>query len=244
MFKFEEMKERLKVAFDEKQAELLAEIIYKSYENLVKVSDFSELKEIVRELAEAQKRTEERLNKLTERVDQLTERLDQLTLRVDQLVEAQRKTEEEIRALTEQVKNLAIGLDRANKQIGGLANTIGYTLENEAIKALPKILKRDYKLNVRGKLKRTFVLDRYGGYIEVNIFGEAFKNRTKYTIVGESKSQLSKNDVDDFIIRKIERLEKVFPKIFPVLVTHMISEPDVEEYAKGKGISIFYSYEF
>ncbi len=329
MSKFEEIKERLKLAFDEKQAELLAEIIFKSYENLVKVGDFSELKEIVKTLAEAQKRTEERLyqlvekmeqlaeaqkkteerleaferataenfnkvwdaiNKLTERVEQLaeaqrkteerleaferataenfnkvwdainnlTERVDQLaeaqrkteerlnrlTERVDQLAEAQRRAEEEIRLLTEQVKNLAIGLDRANKQIGGLANTIGYILENEAIKALPKLLKRDHKLNVKGKLKRSFVLDKFGSYVEVNIFGEAFKNRTKYTIVGEAKSQLSKNDVDDFIRKKLKRLEEVFPKIFPVLVTHMISEPDVEEYAKGKGVSIFYSYEF
>ncbi len=29
--------------------------------------------------------------------------------------------------------------------------------------------------------------------------------------------------------------------MFPVLVTHIISEPGVAEYARGEGISIFYS---
>ncbi len=164
-------------------------------------------------------------------------------MRVDQLAEAQRKTEEELKALTVQVRAISIRLNKTNKQVGGLANTIGYVLENEAVKALPKILKREYKLNVRGRLKKDYVPDRYGNYIEVNIFGEAFKNRTKYTIIGESKSQLSKNNVNDFV-KKLKKFERVFDNVFPLFVTHMISEPDVEEYAKSKGVSVFYSYEF
>lgn len=127
---------------------------------------------------------------------------------------------------------------------GELIDMLGYILEDEAMKSLPKILKRNYNLDVKGRLERTFVIDKYGKYTKVNIFGEAFKGRTKYTIVGWSRIRLSKKDVDYFIRKKLKRLEGVFPKIFPILVTHMIDAPDVEEYAKEKGIAVFYSYEF
>ncbi len=62
--------------------------------------------------------------------------------------------------------------------------------------------------------------------------------------MGETKSQLLKNDVDSFVRRKLNRLEGVFEEMFPVLVTHMTSSSDVEEYAKEKGIVLYYSYDF
>ena len=36
----------------------------------------------------------------------------------------------------------------------------------------------------------------------------------------------------------------VYEEIFPIVVTYMISNPDVEEYAKEKGIALYYSYDF
>ncbi len=39
------------------------------------------------------------------------------------------------------------------KQVGGLSHTGGYTLEKEVYKALPILLKRDYQIEVIGKLK-------------------------------------------------------------------------------------------
>jgi len=63
-------------------------------------------------------------------------------------------------------------------------------------------------------------------------------------IVGEGKSQLSKKGVDEFISKKLKRLEGVYEEIFPLLITYMISEPEVEDYAREKGIAIYYSYDF
>ena len=48
------------------------------------------------------------------------------------------------------------------RQLGGLAMTVGYTLENEAYKALPALLKRDYGLLVEGRLKRSHVTVKEG----------------------------------------------------------------------------------
>jgi hypothetical protein len=68
----------------------------------------------------------------------------------------------------------------------------------------------------------------------------------RFLIVGESKSQLSKGRVDEFLEKKLERLPKPGDvQIFPVLVTHMITAPDVVDYALSKGIKrVYYSYEF
>lgn len=210
-----ELNKRFDRAFDKKQAKVLAEVFVGAYSDLLKASDFNELKAIVKDLAEAQKRTE---------------------IRVEELAEAQKRTEIELREL--------VGEHRKTRtQLGGLSMTIGYTLEDKALKALPALLKKDYGLIVKEKLKRKFVTDNKGQPVEVNIIGQADQNGQTSVIVGEAKSQLSKNDIDVFLKKKLNRLKGIFDRIFPILITYMISEPDVEEYAKGKGVSLYYSYD-
>ncbi|MGA2467520.1 MAG: hypothetical protein ABSH06_24645 [Thermodesulfobacteriota bacterium] len=196
-----ELNKRFDRAFDKKQAKVLAEVFFGAYSDLVKASDFNELKTIIKDLAEAQKRTE---------------------IELRELVGEHRKT---------------------RTQLGGLSMTIGYTLEDKAFKALPALLKKDYGLIVKEKLKRKFVTDNKGQPVEVNIIGQADQNGQTSVIVGEAKSQLSKNDIDAFMRKKLNRLKGIYDRIFPILITYMISEPDVEEYAKGKGIILYYSYD-
>jgi len=104
--------------------------------------DFSELKNIVKELAEAQKRTEEGLTQLTIRVDQLTirvnelaeaqkrtegalnqltQRVDQLAIRVDELAEAQKKTEQRVNELAEAQKRTEERLNSLAQRVDELA---------------------------------------------------------------------------------------------------------------------------
>ena len=87
----------------------LMEELERSREESVTKNEFNELKEIVKELAEAQKKTEQKM---------------------DELVEVQKKTEEEVR-------KLAIGLDGTRSQVGGLSRSMAYALENEAYRNLP-----------------------------------------------------------------------------------------------------------
>ena len=225
--------------------------IYDDLKNTVTKDEFNELRNTVhelaqsqRELAEAQKRTEARVEELAEaqkrteaRVEELAEAQKRTEARIEELAEAQKRTEEELQNL---IKEHSV----TRKQLGGLSNTVGYILENEAIKALPQLLSTSYNMQIKGQLKRQFVQDRQGNYIEVNIIGEALKNGKTFTIIGESKTQLSRRGIDEFIRKKLNRLQGVYDNIFPLLVTHMITSPDVEAYAKEKGIALFYSYEF
>ncbi|MGQ9756487.1 MAG: hypothetical protein ACUVRF_11220 [Desulfotomaculales bacterium] len=216
------------------------------------------LEAVVEELAQAQKRTEQRVEELAQaqkrteqRVEELAQAQKRTEQRVEELAQAQKRTEQRVEELAQAQKRTEEELQKligehaeTRRQLGGLSATVGYRLEDEAFKALPALLQRDHGLTVKGRLTRKFVRDNRGEDIEVNILGRAERNGQTYTIVGESKSQLSKKDVDTFIRKKLKRLEGIFDAIFPVLVTYMISQPDVEEYARQKGIAVYYSFDF
>ena len=203
------------------------------------------------ELAAAQQRTEERLDRLEGIVERLAaaqerteQRLDRLEGIVERLADAQERTERELRSLIGTVEKLADEHQETRRQLGGLTMTVGYQLEDLAYKALPPLLRRDFDLAVQGRLRRGYVQNNRGKPIEVNILGTAQRNGDQVTIVGESKAQLSKNDVDRFLRRTVQPLTEVYENLFPILVTYMISEPDVEAHARANNVALYYSYDF
>jgi 3-keto-L-gulonate-6-phosphate decarboxylase len=223
MYTLARARTRLEEVFEKGQAQVLAQVITDAYSELVKTSDFNELKEIVRDLAEAQKQTEHRL--------------DRLTSTVEELAEAQRRTENELH-------ELVLDHKETRRQLGGLARTVVYGLENQAYKGLPRLLERDFGIVVTAGLRRQWVQDNTDAEIEVNIVGEGISDGKKITIIGECKSHLSKNKVDDFIRKKLKRLEGVFDEVFPLVVTDMTSSSSVENYVKEQGIALYYSYDW
>ena len=198
----------------------------------------------VTELTEAQERTEKRMTKLTEAQERTEKQMAELTEAQRHLAEAQERTEKNLAELTAVVKNLVEKQENMREELGGLGMTVGYTLENEAFKRLPELLKNDFGIQVKQKLKRTYVRDINGKSMEVNIFGQGEKDGKEITIIGESKAQLSKKKVNYFLQENLKRLQSVYPEIFLVMVTHMLTAPGVDEYAKKKGIALYYSYDF
>lgn len=108
---------------------LLLEEIEQQREASVTRTDFGELKTIVRELAEAQKRTEQR---------------------VEELAEAQRET-------TREIASLSRAHDNTRSQVGGLARSMAYALENEAYRMLLAFLKTHQQLDISERLVRTWI---------------------------------------------------------------------------------------
>jgi hypothetical protein len=92
-----ELKDKISQVFDEKQANVLLEIVALVYEQVLKAMDLTEVKNVIKDLAEAQKRTEESLEtfkrETTENFNRVWNAIGQLTQRVDQLAEAQKRTE-------------------------------------------------------------------------------------------------------------------------------------------------------
>jgi len=107
--------------FDPDQAQVLAEAISDIYGELARARDIRELKRIVQELAEAQKRTEVRVEELAEaqkrtevRVEELAEAQKRTEVRVEELAEAQKRTEVRVEELAEAQK-------RTEQRLEGLA---------------------------------------------------------------------------------------------------------------------------
>ena len=110
------IREKLGHVFVNQQAEVLSEVIYDSYNALVRADDFNELKGIVKELAEAQQRTEQRVEDLAES-QQRTEQ------RVEDLAEAQQRTEQRVEELAEAQQHLAEAQQRTEQRVGELAES-------------------------------------------------------------------------------------------------------------------------
>ena len=208
------------------------------------------LEEKFQHLVDTQRQTEERLNKLTERVDQLTEaqkqteeRLNKLTERVEQLTISVKELTENQKKLEERLIKVEEGLKLTRKEVGGLAHTVGYSLEDRAYKSLPKLLKKDFDIDIEGKLIRTYLELGKEKFIEVNIFGKGSQKDKQVVIIGEGKSQLKKTDVDKFL-KTIEMIKGFFAdKIIPIMITYQ-TLPQVDRYAEEKGVKIYYSYDF
>jgi len=192
-----------------------------------------ELKEIVRDLAVAQQRTEQRVEELTVAQQRTEQRVEELTVAQQELAVAQRNTESELQRFIKETR----------EHFGSLSHTIGFNLENQAMKALPALLKRDLDVVVQGRLTRGFVRFANGREDEVNIYGQGKRSQEEVLVVGESQSQMSKgllNDLDK--LRK--RLEQEFHKaVIPLAITHL-ARPSVVDYAKQLGIQLYYSYDF
>ena len=235
----------LKQTMDPVAAEKIADAVGLIYEELrysVTKTEFNQLKDIVSELAEAQKRTEIR-------VEELAQAQARTEIRLEELAEAQLRTEQRL-------EQLAIGLSRLEKKVedlvgemkvfkkelGGLAHTVGYRLEDEAMKSLPALVKRDLSIETQGSLIRDYLEIGPRKYVELNIWGRGLQDGKLVEIIGEAKSQLKKRDVDIFL-QTIKTVESIIDRpIIPIVVTYQTS-PDVRQYVKTKGVTLYFSYQ-
>ena len=82
-----------------------------------------------------------------------------------------------------------------------------------------------------------------GEFVEINILGEAIREGKPLTIVGEAKIQLHRRDLLRFLADRVEPARKIFPEVFPVLVTYMTTAPDLEEEIRQSGVALYYSFD-
>ena len=178
----------LKQTMDPSAAEKIVDVItsvYEELQNSVTKTEFNELKEIFKELAE-------RVNVLTMRIDELTQRVDTLTMRMDELTQC-------IEDLVGEMKGMKLTIQGVRQEMGGLSHTVGYRLEDEAMKSLPFLLKRDSSIEIEGSFIRDYVEIGPNKYVELNIWGHGLRGGNPVEVIGEAKSQLKKKDVDQFL---------------------------------------------
>ncbi len=228
----------LKQTMDPTAAEKIVDVItsvYEELQNSVTKIEFNELKEIVKELAE-------NVNDLTKRVDTLTIRMGELTQRVDTLTKRMDELTQRVEDLVGEMKGMKITIQGVRQEMGGLSHTVGYRLEDEAMKSLPFLLKRDSSIDIEGPLIRDYVEIGPKKYVELNIWGHGLRGGKPVEVIGEAKSQLKKKDVDQFL-QTLRIVEPIINRpIVPFLVTYQTS-PDVRRYVQGKNITLYFSYQ-
>ena len=214
------IKERIAKAFDPPQASVLNEVI-DLHNDLVKISDFSELKSIVKDLAQAQERTEER---------------------VEELAHAQRRTEERVGELAQAQRRTEVALQKLSRQVGGLSETVGGDIEDIAYIVLHDVLQREFGWQV-GVLERQW--QTWGKEPEeVNILGQArdpSRPDQVIYIVGEAKHNLTAKEVNRFIGQLKRAGDHLEGEIFPVCFCYR-ARPEVQQKLKDAGIQLVFSY--
>ena len=207
----------------------ILEEIEKQQKERVTKDEFIELKQIVAELVEAQKRTEAR-------VEELAEAQKRTEVRVEELAEAQKRTETEITKLSRSLRE-------TRQMVGGLSDTVGYGLEDRAIATLPRLVKERYGIEPVNGFVRKFI-EINGKETELNMFGSGYKDGRKWFVVGEGKAKLSIKDVDRFekLLNRLKTGKVVGDHIVSLMVTYS-TRPATENYARSKGIEIIWSYE-
>ncbi|MDE0070766.1 MAG: hypothetical protein OXO48_13695 [Caldilineaceae bacterium] len=214
------MLEKLGNAFAEEQAELLSEVIFNAYNELVRRADFNELKDVVRDLAEAQSRTEERVGALAEAQGR-TEK------RVEELAEAQQRTEYAVQQLAQQV--------------GGLSNRMGGDLEDIAADLIHDSLQRELGWQVDGLGRAWQSWD--GTEEEIDVFGKVHdpaRPDTPLWVVAELKFNLTMRDYERFELLLERAARHLEGEIVPICFCYRI-RPAVRQTALEAGHRIVLS---
>ncbi len=156
--------------------------------------------------------------------------------RVGELAEAQKKTEETVR-------KLVIDMADVKKQLGGLSMAVGYGIEDKYMPFMKKFALNQYNA-VINKVERKNVKYANRAYDEINLHLEGERNGKKIYIIGESKAQPGKKDVDKFDLM-LKRLEKHFNAEVKGFMLGYIYAPEVEDYLieKYPHIDFFKTYQ-
>ena len=132
MRKNEYIRDQLIQVFSEKQADVLTHVVTEAYDKLVTKSDLHELRDVVREMADAQKatteqlaKTDQRVAKVDERVAKLDERLAKTDERIAKLAENTERrfaeTSEQFAATNGRIDRVVACIDQLTSQVRKLA---------------------------------------------------------------------------------------------------------------------------
>ena len=227
------LSQELNKVFSKEQTEILVkmfrdfseDLITSKFATLVTKDEFKDLKLIVEELAEAQKRTEQR-------VEELAEAQKRTEQKVEELAEAQKRTEEELRALSRGIKEL-------RTEVGRLSDSIGYGLEDLGKVILPAYIEKKYGIS-EVEFTRKFIKVNQEE-IEINLYSEGKRNGVPIVLLGESRSRIYSNDVNKFL-NNLKKLEPFLEKeIFRFMFGYVI-HPSAEKIALEKNIELIATY--
>ena len=221
-----EMAQWFRKAFDETQSQLLAEATARLHEDLVHREDFTKLTAIVDRLADrtdrmaaAQERSDGRLDELaiaqteTQRnlaalaletkelsreVKELSHEVKDLSQEVKELSQEVKELSRETKGLAHDMKGLSRGMKDTRRQVGGLAQTVGYGLEAYAMDKIPQLLANTLTLVVQSSKPEQFTAaDGTDDEIDMVVRGSLAGKPVVFLC--EVKTNITAKEVTDFL---------------------------------------------
>jgi len=180
----EGIRERLKDTFTAEQADVLAHVVVEAHADYVTRGDFQALTSVVRELAEAQQRTEVRMEELADAQRGLAAAQERTEARMEELAEAQRE--------------FTWAMRDTRKQLGGLAQSVGYGLEAYAMERIPRILSRQMPFVEEASGPEQFV-SASGVEDDVDVVVRGTLAGRPVVFLCEAKTNITPQEVRDFL---------------------------------------------
>ena len=194
----EGIRARLKDSFTEQQADLLAHVVVEAHADYVTRGDFQALTGVVRELAEAQQRTEVRMEELADAQRGLAAAQERTEARMESLAAAQERTEARMEELAEAQREFTWAMRDTRKQLGGLAQSVGYGLEAYAMERIPRILSRHMPFVEEASGPEQFV-SASGVEDDVDVVVRGTLDGRPVVFLCEAKTNITPQEVRDFL---------------------------------------------
>jgi hypothetical protein len=189
------IRNRLLQEFSEPQADLLARVFVESHDELVTKAELNELTGVVKELAEAQQATAEAQR--------------QTAKELAELAEAQRQTAEELAELAVAQKRTDWAVADLAKQVGGLSNALGGSLEDFACDLVPEILEKHWAMQIASAGPEEIV--EFGQHREFDVVVRGTISGKPVTVLCETKASVSPVEVQRFL-RVVEKAKAAHPE--------------------------------
>jgi len=166
--------------FPEPQADLLAHVFIESYDELVTKAELNELTGVV--------------NKLAQSVQELSTNQQQTDKTVAALAEAQKRTEWAMADLS--------------KQVGGLANALGGSIEDFACDLVPELLEKHWEMQIDSARPEELMVGSRQREIDVVIRGSIAGKPV--IVLCEAKASISPAEVQRFL-KAVEKVRAARP---------------------------------
>ena len=196
-------------------------------------------------LAEAQARTEESMRQLAAAQTRMAAAQARTEARLEELATAQARTEVRMEELTAAQTRMTAAQARTDlavqalaQQVGRLADTIGFTLEDLAREVTPAYLAQHYNIHVP-QLDRHFIrLD--GQELKLDLYGNGQRDGERVTVVGEVRSRIYGRDVED-AVRRTARLAPQLSGTPMTVLFGFVIHPSARETAQRLGAVVISS---
>lgn len=177
-----------------------------------------------------------------DRLDRIEKILEEETIKLKEVQESQKKTDEQIKELRKSQKETDEQIKRTDINVGRLTGSWGKFTQGISVPSIIESLKKEGFV-FKEIFENPKAIENGIVKVEIDLLGIASFNGKEVVVVGETKTNLTPKDVEDFVKDIMMKLDLYFP-IFKEknrigIVSGIKVGTGVDKYAEKQGLYIF-----